>query len=174
MPSQSAKRRDRAAAHDAPGRSPVEDPVSVLLALGHAFRGIEAARGEATPWLSLGLTMGQLKAVMLLVETGGMASRTLADSLSTVRSAITPLVDRLIAQKLARREPDSKDRRVIWIRPTSRAMAMHQLLLSTRRPVLDMVWAEVRPDQRETIRRSLEELLDAAERVLDQLRGPRS
>jgi DNA-binding MarR family transcriptional regulator len=173
MSSKSAKRRSAAVTRETPGRSPAEDPVSALLALGHAFQGIEAARGEATPWLSLGLTMGQLKAVMLLVETGGMASRALADSLGTVRSAITPLVDRLIAQKLARREPDSKDRRVIWIRPTTRAMAMHQLLLSTRRPVLERVWAEVRPEHRETIRRSLEELLDAAERALDRLRGPR-
>ena len=156
-----------------PLASPSEDPVSALIALGQAFRGIEAATEGATPWLSVDLTMSQLKAVMLLVETGGIASGTLADSLGTAPSAVTPLVDRLIAHKLARREPDSNDRRVVWIRPTTRTMALHQLLLHTRRPVLEHVWAQVPSERKNTIHRSLEELLDAAERALERTRAMR-
>ena len=157
----------------APIALPSEDPISALLALGQAFRGIEAVAEEETPWLSVDLTMSQLKAVMLLVETGGIASRTLADSLGTAPSAITPLVDRLIAHKLARREPDSTDRRVVWIRPTTRTMALHQLLLHTRRPVLEQVWAQVPRERRNAIHRCLEELLDAAERALESARSAR-
>lgn len=158
----------------APITLPSEDPISALLALGQAFRGIEAVAEEETPWLSVDLTMSQLKAVMLLVETGGLASRTLADSLGTAPSAITPLVDRLIAHKLARREPDSTDRRVVWIRPTTRTMALHQLLLHTRRPVIEQVWAQVPSERRNVIHRCLEELLDAAERALESARSARS
>jgi DNA-binding MarR family transcriptional regulator len=151
---------------------PAEDPVSALLALGHAFRGIENALGGTTRWQSLDLTMGQLKAVVLIVDTGGVSSRTLAEQLGTTPSAITPLVDRLIEQKLVRREPDSTDRRVIWVRPTARAMALHQTLMHTRRPVLQSVWAQVPAEHRDAIHRSLELLLDAAEQVLQQHSKP--
>ena len=148
--------------------TPAEDPVSALLALGHAFRGIEAGLGGATPWTSLDLTMGQLKAVMLIVDSGGVPGSALAEQLGTTRSAITPLVDRLIEQKLVRRETDVRDRRVVWIRPTARARALHQTLMHTRRPVLERVWAKVPQEHRASIHNSLELLLDAAEQVLER------
>ena len=62
--------------------------------------------------------MAQLKAMMLIVQTGGVRSRELADGLGIAPSAATPLVDRLVEQKLARRDDDTADRRIIWIRPT--------------------------------------------------------
>lgn len=152
-------------------RAPGEDPVSALLGLGHAFRGIESALGAPTPWLAVDLSMGQLKALVLLAETGGVKAKTLASQLGTTPSAVTPLVDRLIAQKLARRQTDPDDRRVVWIRPTSRAMVLHQSLMHTRRPVLEQVWKQVPAEHRAAIHRSLELLLDAAEQVLERLNG---
>ena len=41
-------------------------------------------------------------------------------------SAVTPLVDKLVKAKLVRREPDEADRRVTWVRPTKRAVQLHE------------------------------------------------
>jgi DNA-binding MarR family transcriptional regulator len=142
------------------------DPVELLIALVDRFRAIQGCYARSTPWASLELTMGQLKAVMLLVESGGTPTNGLAERLGIVRSAITPLVDKLVAQKLVRREPDPGDRRVVWIRPTPKAAALRQALLETRRPVLQMVWDAVAAQDRAAVRVSLERLLESAEQVL--------
>jgi DNA-binding MarR family transcriptional regulator len=140
--------------------------VDVLLALGLTFQRIEASLGRPRAWLSLDLTMAQLKAVMLIVDSGGVPSRTLAERLGTTRSAITPLVDRLVAQGLVRREPHARDRRMAWVRPTAKAEAVQQMLLQTRRPVLQRVWDDVPADARVALMRSLTTLLASAQRVL--------
>jgi len=80
-----------------------------LTRLVGTLREIQFLRGER-PWLLLDLTMAQLKAMMLIVQTGGVRSRELADGLGIAPSAATPLVDRLVEQKLARREDDHDDR----------------------------------------------------------------
>ena len=131
------------------------------------LREIQFCRGER-PWLLLDLTMAQLKAMMLIVQTGGVRSRELADGLGIAPSAATPLVDRLVEQKLARRDDDTADRRIIWIRPTAKAQALHDQLLQTNEDVLadviDALPADVRPRVQESVRL----LLESAERVLER------
>jgi DNA-binding MarR family transcriptional regulator len=138
-----------------------------LTRLVGTLREIQFCRGER-PWLLLDLTMAQLKAMMLIVQTGGVRSRELADGLGIAPSAATPLVDRLVEQKLARREDDADDRRIIWIRPTAKAQALHDQLLQTKQDVLaDVINAlpdAVRPKVHESIRL----LLESAERVLER------
>jgi len=136
-----------------------------LTRLVGTLREIQFLRGER-PWLLLDLTMAQLKAMMLIVQTGGVRSRELADGLGIAPSAATPLVDRLVEQKLARREDDHDDRRIIWIRPTAKAQTLHDHLLHTNEQVLsdviDALPADVRPKVQESVRL----LLESAERVL--------
>ena len=131
------------------------------------LREIQFCRGER-PWLLLDLTMAQLKAMMLIVQTGGVRSRELADGLGIAPSAATPLVDRLVEQKLARRDDDPVDRRIIWIRPTAKAQSLHDHLLQTNEDVLadviDALPADVRPRVQESVRL----LLESAERVLER------
>jgi DNA-binding MarR family transcriptional regulator len=113
------------------------------------------------------MTMAQLKAVMLLVQSGGLRSRELADGLDIAPSAATPLVDRLVAQKLARREPDADDRRIIWIRPTAKSVSLYeQLIQQTNRPVLEDVLAELPKEERQKVYDSMVLLLEAAQRVM--------
>ena len=130
------------------------------------LREIQFCRGER-PWLLLDLTMAQLKAMMLIVQTGGVRSRELADGLGIAPSAATPLVDRLVEQKLAR-DDDPVDRRIIWIRPTAKAQSLHDHLLQTNEDVLadviDALPADVRPRVQESVRL----LLESAERVLER------
>ena len=87
--------------------------------------------------------MAQLKAVMLLGRTGRARSRELADGLGIAPSAATPLVDRLVEQKLARRVDDAADRRIVWIHPTQKAEAIYNELLEINEQILADVLKEV-------------------------------
>src|SRR3954447_4351718 len=139
--------------------------IAQLTRLVGTLREIQFCRGER-PWLLLDLTMAQLKAMMLIVQTGGVRSRELADGLRIAPSAATPPVGRLVEQKRARRDDDPDDRRIIWIRPTSKAQALHEQLLQTNEDVLaDVIEAlpdDVRPKGHDSVRL----LLESAERVL--------
>jgi DNA-binding MarR family transcriptional regulator len=139
--------------------------IDALSALVQALRTIQVSQGHH-PWMLLDLTMAQLKAVILLAQSGGLRSRELADGLGIAPSAATPLVDRLVSQKLARREPDAQDRRIIWIRPEPKAISMHDELLQTNRSVLEDVLAELPPGERRNVYDSMVLLLESAERVL--------
>jgi DNA-binding MarR family transcriptional regulator len=140
--------------------------IDALSELVRAFREIQISRGHH-PWLLLDMTMAQLKAVMLLVQSDGLRSRELADGLGIAPSAATPLVDRLVDQQLARRETDAGDRRIIWIRPTAKSIALHdQLIQQTNRPVLAEVLAELPTAARQSVYDSMVLLLEAAQRVM--------
>jgi DNA-binding MarR family transcriptional regulator len=141
--------------------------IAQLTRLVGTLREIQFCRG-ARPWLLLDLTMAQLKAMMLIVQTGGVRSRELADGLGIAPSAATPLVDRLVEQKLARRDDDPDDRRIIWIRPTSKAQALHEQLLQTNEDVLADVIEALPDDVRPKVHDSVRLLLESAERILQR------
>lgn len=138
-----------------------------LVRLVQALRGIQVCRGQQ-PWRYLDLSMAQLKAVMLLCRTGRARSRELADGLSIAPSAATPLVDRLVDQKLARREDDPADRRIVWIVPTAKAQQVCDELLEMNEQVLAEVIKEIPAAERKGINQCIKTLADAAARVLEK------
>jgi DNA-binding MarR family transcriptional regulator len=138
---------------------------SDLVRLVQALRSIQMCRGQL-PWRYLDLTMAQLKAVMLLCRTGRARSRELADGLGIAPSAATPLVDRLVEQKLARRVDDPTDRRIVWIHPTKKAQGIYDELLHTSEDVLNDIITAVPARNRPAVKESVELLADAAARVL--------
>jgi len=142
--------------------------IDALSELVRAFRTLQISQGHH-PWLLLDMTMAQLKAVMLLVQSDGLRSRELADGLGIAPSAATPLVDRLVDQRLARREPDAEDRRIIWIRPTTKSVGLYdQLIQKTNRPVLEQVLEELPLEERQKVYDSMLLLLQAAQRVMER------
>jgi DNA-binding MarR family transcriptional regulator len=157
-------KNQRIAAGDTKG-SPTRTCTSQLTRLVSTLREIQFCRGHR-PWLLVDLTMAQLKAMMLLVQSGGVRSRELADGLGIAPSAATAVVDRLVHQQLARREADPGDRRIVWIRPTPKAQALHDQLLQANEEVLADVIEALPPDVRPTVRESVRMLLESAERVL--------
>jgi DNA-binding MarR family transcriptional regulator len=136
-----------------------------LQRLVQALREIQIARG-VYPWLLLDLTMVQLKTLLLVVQSGGLRSRELADGLGVAPSAVTPLVDRLVEQKLLRREDDPDDRRVVRIRATRRAAALYGKLMEANQDVLGEVLAELPAAERPGVQAALDRLIGAADRVL--------
>ena len=140
-------------------------PADTLLAFACTLRMLQLTERDH-PWLTLPLTMAQLRALVLVLQSGGLPSRGLGDRLGIGPSAVTPLVDRLVQQKLVRRDADAQDRRIVWVRPTSKAIALRERVMETNRSVLAEVMAALPAAERKRAQASLDVLLAAAERVL--------
>ena len=115
-------------------------------------------------WGALDLTMSQLKTIILLVETGGLSGRDLAERLGIGPSAVTALVDRLVQRGYARREEDRADRRVSWARPTARATELYERLHATHRERLAEVLATLAPEELALVAQAITTLELAATR----------
>lgn len=77
----------------------------------HALRRA-ALRLGPNPLLDSGLTMQQLRLLLLLAITGGSAHRDIAAELGIGLATLTGLVDRLARRGLVERTIDDRDRRV--------------------------------------------------------------
>ncbi len=66
-------------------------------------------------WLSLDLSIGQLKSLVYINNKGKTNHRELARVLKVTPSVVTGIIDRLEAHMLVAREPDINDRRVQWL-----------------------------------------------------------
>ena len=115
-------------------------------------------------WGDLDLTMSQLKTIMLLVDTGGLSGRDLAERLGIGPSAVTALVDRLVQRGYARREEDRADRRISWSRPTEKSIELFERLHATHRERLGEVLATLAADQLALVRSAITTLELAATR----------
>jgi DNA-binding MarR family transcriptional regulator len=148
-------------------RASAPEPVDTLVALVCTLRVLQLSERDH-PWLTLPLTLAQLKTMMLLIQTGGMPARRLAERLGIGPSAVTPLVDRLVEQKLVRRDADPNDRRIIWVRPTAKAAAVRERVMEANRSLLADVLDALPPREQIEIQGSLKRLLASAEQLLAQ------
>lgn len=83
-----------------------------------------AAKPRQAEWLSLDLSMGQLKALFVLTTQGARSVGILGRALAIGESAASLLVDKLEERGLARREDDPQDRRRRMVVPTEEATAL--------------------------------------------------
>lgn len=127
------------------GPVPTTEVERVCAAFQGFMRALHAL--DRPGWGDLDLTMSQLKTIMLLVETGGLTGRDLAERLGIGPSAVTALVDRLVQREYARREEDRADRRVSWARPTAKATELFERLHATHRERLAEVLATLAPEE---------------------------
>jgi DNA-binding MarR family transcriptional regulator len=128
---------------------------------------VRLLRSRVRPgWAELELTMAQLKALFAITATGGLTGRDLAERLGIGPSAVTPLVDRLVAHGYVRREEDAADRRITWARPTAPARALFDRLSAANREHFEQVLTGLEPAELATVRAALELLARAAEREL--------
>lgn len=146
-----------------------EEAAGLFSALIFTLRAVQALGEQEPPWLSIDLSMAQLKAVLLLTRENGLTARGLAERLKVGPSAVTPLVDKLVEQGLVRREEDPEDRRVSWIRPTQEAQRLYELLMSANQAMLLEVFSTLSPEELETALQGLQVISSAARRRLQQL-----
>jgi DNA-binding MarR family transcriptional regulator len=120
--------------------------------------------GPLGPWLDLQLTMPQLKMLFAIDCLGAVPMSQLAAFLRVSVSAATGLLDRLVEQRLAQRETDPRDRRIVRAAATERGRALAFDLRSAGTDRLHHTLEHLSADEL----RSCAEALEIIDRAADQ------
>lgn len=150
----------------------VDACVEDLVALVQALRSAHGQGASQKSWLTLDLSMAQLKALMATLHHGALTSRAMADRLGIGPSAVTPLVDKLVSHKLVKREDDAGDRRVVWIKPTPKAYALQERLMASNRALMRELVEGVPAEQLATVQKGLALLSAAVKKRIPEPKEP--
>ena len=120
---------------------------------------------QAQDWLTVDLTMPQLKTLLCVAQAGDATSGQIARGLGVSLSTVTGIVDRLTEQHLVSRREDPEDRRVTRVLPTASGREMVRRLLRYRDERLTSLLGTLSPDELATVERAFEYLARAAAQV---------
>lgn len=118
-------------------------------------------------WENLGLTIPQLRTLMLLEERGPMRMGAISSHLGRALSATTSVVDRLAEKRLVGRHSDPDDRRVVLCALTDTGRSAIQQFSQLAKDRTQMIMDSLDPEQIETVVRALE-VIQAAERKIQR------
>jgi DNA-binding MarR family transcriptional regulator len=141
----------------------VERIQRILVCSGDLFHNMNPGRNRA--WLSVELTMPQLKSLLCVVENDGATSGQIAKRLGVGLSTVTGIVDRLAEQELITRREDPNDRRITRVLPTQRGRTMVDELLRYRNEVITEILSRLDSDQLRVIETAFDYLRDAINQV---------
>jgi len=140
-----------------------DDATLVAECRGALHRLVAAAKPREAEWLSLDLTMGQLKALFVLTTQGPRSVGTLGRALAIGEPAASLLVDKLEERGLAGREDDPGDRRRTLVVPTEEARALAVRLRRSRDGQLTEWLTRLRSEELDHLHHGLAALLRAVE-----------
>jgi len=135
----------------------------ILDCTGSLFHTLNPGRDRA--WLSVELTMPQLKALMSVAQNDGATSGQIARKLGVGLSTITGIVDRLAEQNLVTRGEDTDDRRITRVRPTPRGRTLVDELLRYRNEAISAVLSQLDAEQLQVVETAFIYLIQAAEKA---------
>jgi len=138
----------------------------ILDCSGSLFHNLNPGRDRA--WLSVELTMPQLKALMCVAMNNGATSGQIAKKLGVGLWTITGIVDRLAEQHLVTRGEDADDRRITRVLPTPRGRTLVDDLLRYRNELITAVLSRLDADQLRTIETAFTYLLQAVNEVANE------
>jgi DNA-binding MarR family transcriptional regulator len=119
-------------------------------------------------WLSLDLTMPQLKALFVVVCVEGAPTSHLARHLGVGVPTMTGIVDRLCAQGLVARREDADDRRVTRVVATDAGREQIERLRRYRFERFSQLVDRLNGDERATVAQAFGLLARAASRVREE------
>jgi DNA-binding MarR family transcriptional regulator len=102
---------------------------------------------ELTSHTDLKLTGQQFYMLFFISKKGQCKVTDLADAMEVKPSAITVMIDRLVAQAVVKRRHDDKDRRVVLIEMTDRGHEVLEQITSLRRQIIGSYLKEVEADK---------------------------
>ena len=114
-------------------------------------------------WLSLNLTVAQLKSLFFIATEGGTNSRELAKALRVTPSNVTGIVDRLVQQGMVSRKENPDDRRMLQLRATDQGEKLLADLRERRTGHLSHALERLGLDELNTIARGLAMLVETIE-----------
>jgi DNA-binding MarR family transcriptional regulator len=121
--------------------------------------------GRDRAWLSIDLTMPQLKSLIYVTKSNGATSGQIAGSLGVGLSTITGIVDRLAEQGMVSRREDVRDRRVTRVEPTPRGRELVEDLLQFRKDAISAMLARLSTDQLRTVETAFQYLAEAVDAI---------
>jgi DNA-binding MarR family transcriptional regulator len=140
---------------------------SVLAVAERAFRELFPILPKE--WLSLDLTMPQLKVVLLLFVNGPTRMSVIASALGVSLATATGVADRLVEREIMVRESDPDDRRVVLCRLSVKGektiIGLWQLAKENSRLLL----SSVDRNKLVLVREALQALVDAGQSTRDKL-----
>jgi DNA-binding MarR family transcriptional regulator len=110
-------------------------------------------------WLSVELTMPQVKVLLLVVTSGSATTSWIAKRLGVSLPSATRFIDRLVEHGLVAREEDPHDRRYTNLVPTAAARQVVERLNSHRREYLGAALAALGLDQLQEVQLGLSHLV---------------
>jgi DNA-binding MarR family transcriptional regulator len=145
-----------------------EELVESVLELGEkAFRDLFPILPKE--WLSLDLTMPQLKVVLLLFLNGPERMGTIASALGVSLATATGVVDRLVEKDMMTREGDPNDRRIVLIRLSDQGEKMITGLWQLARGNAELLLKMLDQRKLQLLNEALHTLLEAGEAAKAQL-----
>ena len=116
-------------------------------------------------WENLGLTIPQLRTLMLLEERGPMRMGAISSHLGRALSATTSVVDRLAEKGLVGRHSDLGDRRVVLCDLTDNGRSTIYQFWRLAEDRTQMIIDSLDPEQLETVVRALEVIQSAEKEI---------
>jgi len=132
--------------------------------------------GQVSGWLSLDLTMSQMKVLFLLYE-GEMTMGQLAKPLGVTLSTVTGIVDRLVAEELVVRSESPVDRRQVIGHLTKNGRQLIERLYTTGQTMMANMLERLTLEDMRIVARALDVLYSAAlaeEQALERKDRPSS
>jgi DNA-binding MarR family transcriptional regulator len=133
----------------------------ILDCSGNLFHKFNPTRDRA--FLTVDLTMPQLKALICVSKNNGATSGEIASNLGVGLSTVTGIVDRLIEQGLATRREDPKDRRIARVLATEPGDRLVTELLRYRSELIGDILAHLDTEQLRVVEQAFGYLLQAVE-----------
>ena len=116
-------------------------------------------------WEELGMTIPQLRTLVLLEQMGPMRMGSISTHLGRALSATTTVVDRLVEKGYVGRSSDPDDRRVVLCELTELGRSTIDRFWRIGTDRIERIVQVLDPEQMETVVRGLELIQQAAEEV---------
>jgi DNA-binding MarR family transcriptional regulator len=128
-------------------------------------RQVDRARrqGEFDVWMSLDVTMPQLKSLFFIYNEGSTNLATLANALGVTSTNTTGIVDRLVKQGLVSRTDNPENRRMLLLKATKKGEQLIARLRERRKGYLLEVLGRLNTEELELLNRGFGFLARATE-----------
>jgi len=147
---------------DGPGNDPLALEQQVCFALSVAARNVVAVY---RPWLEpMGLTHPQYLVMLALWQHGPLSGKTLSPRLQLDPGTLSPLIKRLEAAGLLRRDRDPRDERALAIALTDKGRALREQAQRIPAGILDRLGMEL--PELTALHAALTEVIAASQRAL--------
>jgi DNA-binding MarR family transcriptional regulator len=128
-------------------------------------RKVDRSRRQPTldVWMSLPITIAQLKSLFFISNQGSSNLGNLAAALGVTPANVTGIVDRLLEQGLVSRKENVQDRRMLLLRTTNKGEELVANLRERRRGYMAEILAHLSVDELATLAQGLTSLVKAIE-----------